>query len=189
MAEGRDEGQDEELTRVVVPGLDATYLAQLYVEYGPELRRFILGVVRDPEVASDVLQATFAKAIELGHTAREETVRGWLFRVALNEALATRRRRATREGANRKLAWWGAGQGGERPEESLIRGETVEAVRRTLSKLPEAEREVVRARVYEGKTFARIAEDQGVPLGTVLTRMRRALEKLRRGPETGEGAR
>ena len=38
---------------------------------------------------------------------------------------------------------------------------------------------MVWARMYEDKTFAQIAGEQGVPLGTVLTRMRLALEKLR----------
>ena len=49
-------GQGEyEPSRAPASGIDSSYLATLYVEYGPELKRFILGVVRDPEVASDVL--------------------------------------------------------------------------------------------------------------------------------------
>ena len=68
-------------------------VASLYAALAPELRRFVLGVVRDPELADDVMQATFVKAIEQGHEARAETARGWLFRVAFHEALAARRRR------------------------------------------------------------------------------------------------
>ena len=45
------------------------------------------------------------------------------------------------------------------------------------------------ARVYEDKTFAHIAREQGLPLGTVLSRMRRALAKLKRGLESGEESR
>ena len=68
-------------------------VVSLYETHGEELRRFVLGVVRDPDLTGDVMQATFSKALELGHTARPETLKGWLFRVAFHEALASRRRR------------------------------------------------------------------------------------------------
>jgi RNA polymerase sigma-70 factor (ECF subfamily) len=159
--------------------IDRAEVAGLYARYGVELRRFVLGVVRDPELAGDVLQATFARTIERGHTARTETIKGWLFQVALREALTARRRQRTGEEACRRLAALGFARG-ERPEEGLIRAETVAAVRRALGKLPAEQSKVVWARMYEDKTFAQIAEQSGLPLGTVLTRMRLALEKLRR---------
>ncbi len=165
--------------------LDPSRIAALYVEHATELRRFVLGVVRDPDLASDVLQAVFAKAIEQGHHSREETRKGWLFRVAFHEALAHRRRENVRDQARRKLSslWTRAD---ERPEESLIRGETVQAVRKALERLPPEQRQVVQARIHDEKTFAQIASELNLPLGTVLTRMRLAMERLRRGLETGE---
>ena len=167
--------------------LEPVRIATLYLEHGAELRRFLLGVLRDPDRVSDVLQATFVKAIESGHQARSESLKAWLFRVALNEALVTRRRTETGDRITRKLAAWS--RTGDRPEESLIRGETVEHVRRVLETLPAAQREVVRMRIYEEKTFARIADELGLPLGTVLTRMRLALDKMRQGlGERGEHA-
>jgi RNA polymerase sigma-70 factor (ECF subfamily) len=159
--------------------IEPAQVAALYAEYGVELRRFVLGVVRDPELTGDVLQATFARAAERGHTARAETIKGWLFQVAFREALTARRRRESRDQANRRLAAFGL-PAAEVPEDGLIRRETVEAVRRALESLPDEQKKVVRARLYEDKTFAEIAREAGVPLGTVLTRMRLALEKLRR---------
>jgi RNA polymerase sigma factor (sigma-70 family) len=168
------------------PGtIDASLVAALYLEHGTELRRFVLGVVRDPEAAGDVLQATFAKAIELGHTARSGSLKGWLFRVAYHEALTLRRRQATRDQAHRRLAPLRQ-RAEERPEAGLIRGETVEAVRRALATLPAEQQRVVWARMYEDKTFAQIAAESRLPLGTVLTRMRLALEKLRRHLREGD---
>lgn len=165
--------------------IDATRVLSLYEAHGQELRRFVLGVTRDPDLTGDVLQATFTKALELGHTARPESFKGWLFRVAFHEALAARRRRDVREQGNRRLAALGF-HAAERPDDRLIRGEAVEAVRRALRALPEEQRRVVRARIYDDKTFAEIAEESGLPLGTVLTRMRLALEKLRRTLRPGE---
>ena len=66
------------------------------------------------------------------------------------------------------------------PESALVQNETVEAVRKAIGDLPEDQRDVVRSRIYEDKTFAVIAEELGVPLGTVLTRMRLAMQKLQR---------
>jgi RNA polymerase sigma-70 factor (ECF subfamily) len=159
-------------------------LARLYADVTPELRRFVLGVVRDPELTDDVMQATFIKAIEQGHQARLETSRGWLFQVAFHEALACRRRQAVRDKGQRRLAGFRPRPDAP-PEEGLLRGETVEAVRQALSQIPDEQRAVILARMYEDKTFAEIAGEMGLPLGTVLTRMRRGLEKMRNSLRPG----
>lgn len=158
--------------------LDPALVAALYVEHDAELRRFVMGVVRDHEAANDILQATFTKAMECGHQARIETLKGWLFKVAFNEALVWRRRRAIQERAFRRLASV-APTPSDSPAELLTRGETVERIRAALKELPEEQRRVVQARIYEEKPFAQIAKETNVALGTVLTRMRLALEKLR----------
>ena len=154
-------------------------VAAAFQEHGGELRRFVAGVVRDPDAAGDVMQATLAKALERGHAARPETLKGWLFRVAFHEALAIRRRQRVGVAAVRRLADLGRAAD-EAPDAGLVRGEEAAAVRRALHALPEEQRRVVVARVYDDKTFAQIAREAGVPLGTVLTRMRLALDKLRR---------
>ena len=61
----------------------------------------------------------------------------------------------------------------------FVRFETVELVRQAMGELTEKQGEVVRLRVYEDLKFSEIAERLGLPLGTVLTRMRAAMEKLR----------
>src|SRR4051812_25306874 len=185
MAEANDRPRVEPAQGGQRGTVDASRVVALYESHGPELRRFVLGVTRDPELASDVLQATFAKALELGHTARAETFKGWLFRVAFHEAVTARRRREAREQGNRRLAALGK-HAAERPDERLIRTETIEAVRQALEGLPAEQRRVVWARMYEDKTFAEIARESGLPLGTVLTRMRLALEKLRRSVRLGD---
>jgi RNA polymerase sigma factor (sigma-70 family) len=165
--------------------LDPVRVAALYAEHGAELRRFVLGVVRDPHLAGDVVQIAFTRAVERGHTARAETFKGWLFQVAFREALTARRRREAGERAGRRLASLGF-PAGERADETLIRAETVAAVRTALGRLPAEQGRVVWARIYEDKTFAEIAAEFGLPLGTVLTRMRLAMEKLRRTLRSGE---
>jgi RNA polymerase sigma factor (sigma-70 family) len=158
--------------------IDPAAVAALYHEHAAELGRFLRGVLRDAELARDVLQTVFVRAAELGHTVREGSLKPWLFRVGLNEALAIRRRQAARAGVMRRAAWR-VERVGPAPDEELDRAETVGAVRAALEALPEEQRRVVQMRIYEDQTFAAIARQLGVPLGTVLTRMQLALRKLR----------
>ena len=95
-----------------------------------------------------------------------------------SEALAIRRRRRTDEQALRQAAWR-ATERSQEPAETLARREAVEKIREALGDLSPEEQRVVRMRVYEEKTFAGIAQELGLPLGTVLTRMRRALQRLK----------
>ena len=72
--------------------LDPSIVAGLYVQHAEELRRFLLGILRDAQLTSDVLQARFVKLAERGQETREATRKAWLFRVAYHEAMAIRRR-------------------------------------------------------------------------------------------------
>ena len=166
--------------------MEADRAAALYQEHAGDLGRFVRGLVGHPDEVSEVMQATFARLLESGHEAREETVRGWLFRVALNEVRLARRQAGVRERGRRRLAELMVSEAGETAEGLLMREEGRDEVRRALQALPEKERRIVMARIHEDKTFAEIAEEQGLPLGTVLTRMRRALGRLRRVLERGE---
>lgn len=165
--------------------IDPAVVASLYLQYGEELRRFLLGLLRDPHLVGDCLQATFAKAVEVGHTTREESRKGWLFRVAYHEAMALRRREAVGDRVVRKAAW-SQEQAAEAADQPLLRYESVETVRRAIAELPPDQQEMVRKRIYEEKTFAVIAEELNIPLGTALGRMRAAVQKLRRILEAQE---
>lgn len=158
--------------------LDASVVAALYVEHGEELRRFLYGLLRDAQLTSDVLQATFVKMAERGHETREASRKAWLFRVAFHEAMAYRRREGVGQRVVQKLAWQTNGQAGA-ADDPLVRFESVEIVRSALDELPPEQRQVVRMRFYEEKTFAVIARELDIPLGTALWRMRAAMIKLR----------
>ena len=62
--------------------LDPAVVAALYIDHAEQLRRFLLGILRDPSLANDVLQATFTKAMQVGHTTCAKSRKAWLFRVA-----------------------------------------------------------------------------------------------------------
>jgi RNA polymerase sigma-70 factor (ECF subfamily) len=158
--------------------IDPAEAAELHDQYSEELRRFLIGLLRDGQLADDVAQTTFTKLVEHGHTTREESRRGWLYRVAYREAMLVRRRQAVDDAARRRVAWSREAVG-EPAESLLLQAETIQEVRRAIEELPAEQRRVVRMRIYEDKTFSVIAEELGIPLGTALGRMRAALKKLR----------
>jgi RNA polymerase sigma-70 factor (ECF subfamily) len=89
-----------------------------------------------------------------------------------------RRQDAAGERAGQRVAW-SQPTSPEGAIEELVRVEAIEQVRVALDRLPPRLREIVRLRIYEEKTFAAIAEELNIPLGTALTRMRTALQQLR----------
>jgi RNA polymerase sigma factor (sigma-70 family) len=159
--------------------IDPAVVAGLFVEHEAGLRRFLLGVLRDRQAAADALQNAFAKMVERGHEVREESRKAWLYRVAFNEAMLLRRKRGAAERAVREAVWTHC-RDEAAADDSVAHQEDVERVQAALRDLPAVQQQVVRMRIYEGKTFALIASELGIPLGTALARMRSALEKLRR---------
>ncbi len=161
---------------------DRERVAYWYSQQVQWLRVFVFGILRDNELVGDVLQTVFRNALEQGAGVDPQSVRAWLTRVAHNEALLLKRKQGVDSRAMTKL---GAGHGGAEsdqaplPIDDIIQREATEQVRAALQQLPPDQRFVVERRIHGDQTFAEIAAELGVPLGTVLTRMRLALGKLR----------
>ena len=155
-------------------------IRELHEAHGRDLLTFLTGVLRNPDAAQDVCQATFQRLLEAGHEARAETIRGWLFKVAFHEAMAHRRRECRGDRLQRNFAATAGLVDSVGSLQSLVRAEEVAKLKRLLQELPAEQQHVVRQRIHEDKTFAAIAAELDVPLGTVLTRMRLAMQKLQK---------
>jgi RNA polymerase sigma-70 factor (ECF subfamily) len=160
--------------------VDPDWLTTLYRDHAEGLRRFVAGVLRDRHAADDVVQATFARAVQSGEKVEPEALKTWLYRVAFHEAITWKRRGSVADRATRRLGDLQRRRGPEVPDDPLVRREVVDQVSAAMKELPASQLQVLQARVYQDKTFAQIAAETGMPLGTVLTHMRRALDKLRR---------
>ena len=148
----------------------------------------LLGLLRDRAEADEALQQVFLKLLEAWESVQVETARGWLFTVAYHEAMARRRRRQVDAAALGRL-WarpvWGRPTGeadleSADPVRATVSREQREEVRRAVRELPEPQRDVVERRMYRDQTFAVIAREIGCSLNTVLSRMRLAMDKLKR---------
>ena len=151
-------------------------LEELYVAYAERLRLFIKGVLKDADLAEEIVQTTFLKLSEQPVDLEILSIKAWLYRVALNEALTYKRRQNVDVKARKRLL-----ENSDVPlgtEQQTSREELSELLRQAIKTLPDLQQEVVRKKYMEGKTFTVIAEEVEAPLGTVLTRMRLALSKL-----------
>jgi RNA polymerase sigma factor (sigma-70 family) len=155
------------------------------VEWQADLMSFLLGVLRDRHQAEDAFQKMVVRAIEAADSAHPETLRGWLFRIALNEARQIQREnrrnvaqveRFAEEQTTNRIQVVNAQL---LADVGLLSEELVHSIQRSLVRLPAEQQEVIRRRMYEGLTFAEIAAQMNQPLGTVLTWMRRGLQRLR----------
>lgn len=167
------------------PDIMRSIVMSACVQWESDLKGFLLGVLRNREQADDVFQKSVIKAIESAGSARRETLRGWLFRIALNEARQFRRHQKRDSQHLRRFSEQFTGDSESHPETEwmlhakVVNEETVRLIQQSLFRLPEEQQEVIRRRIYDNQTFEDIAKSMQRPLGTVLTWMRRALLRLR----------
>lgn len=157
---------------------DEQALELLFARYEVPLFQFLVGMLRNHHQAEDVLQETFVRALERLDGVDPAHLRGWLFTVAYHQAMLARRRQKSRPAGpldpsaaltDRSLA----------PDRQAEQEDDACRLRRLLERLPVAQREVIRQRVYEGKRFREIAADLHCPLNTALARMHEGLKRLR----------
>jgi RNA polymerase sigma-70 factor (ECF subfamily) len=157
-------------------------LTPLFEASASELLGTLYFMLGNREDARDAAQETYLKCwkkrAELGAV---RDLRAWVFNVALDTARDLRksawRRRARPLPEDENVLTLAA-----RPTEAAGTGNAEELgrVRQEIQRLPEGEREVFLLRENGGLSYAEIAAASGAPLGTVKTRMRSALARLRR---------
>ena len=125
----------------------------------------------------DCLQVVFIKLMEKGDSVAPHALRSWLYRVASNESARLWRSKAATERMYQKHG--GTGIPVLDPTAAAMQAESTEQLKKALKELPESWQQIVSLRIYENLTFQQIADRLGIPLGTALTRMRRALERLK----------
>jgi len=150
----------------------------LLAEHAPALRNFLGARCRDDDLAAELMQEVAARLVRAAPRLQVNgNLRAYLFRVAANVWRDHLRRDLVRRRGAGVLQ---AGDQATAPaaDEALLEGELRHAVSRAVAALPPAQRDVVRLRHERGLTFQQIADRLHRPLGTVLTQMRAALEKI-----------
>jgi RNA polymerase sigma-70 factor (ECF subfamily) len=163
---------------------DGDAFASLLARYQNRLYRYLLRWVREPATAEDLFQQTWMRVIENIHRFHpSRNFDAWLFAVSRNIVIDYLRRRrpasleepvgddlplSERLSANTPGAL-----------EQVLRSERVELVQKVLESQPPVYREILSLRFEEEMKLEEIAEVLSIPLGTVKSRLTRALERLR----------
>ena len=167
---------------------DVRALEALYDRHSGALFGLALKMLGDREMAEEIVQETFLKLWERPDSYVPERGRliSWLLGVAHHRAVDRLRRRQLelRYSSDGRFADTGAAE--PDPEDELLASLREEAVIRAISALPPAQRVAVELAYLRGMTQVQIAEALGEPLGTVKTRIRLAMQKLRASLELAE---
>jgi RNA polymerase sigma-70 factor (ECF subfamily) len=158
-----------------VKARDAQALEALYDGYHRLVYGLALRVLTDAGLAEDVTQAVFLKLWSDPHAFRGGNFAAWIARVARNKALDVARSRRLRELSELPAPL----PAQDAAEDTALTHVEAEAVRAALAQLPSEQREPIELGFFGGITHAEIARRTGIPLGTVKTRIRSGLRRLR----------
>ena len=132
----------------------------------PALRRYARALTRDADIADDLVQDTLVRALRSERLFHGGDIRSWLYTILTN-LNRNRRRSLARRPAFAPL---------KEDDEPGANGTEAEGrdIERALAGLVEEQRSALLLVVLEGLTYREVAEIQGVPIGTVMSRLARA---------------
>lgn len=177
---------DELLVKLYAEGNNEAFDA-LLSRYEKRLYTYILYFVRNNDVADDLFQETFVKAIvtiKQGRYVESGKFSAWLTRIAHNLIVDQFRNERNENTVSNDEAptdlFNNAALAEACVEMQIVTGETLTDVVKLVGQLPENQREVVYLRFYRDMSFKEIADYTGVSINTALGRMRYALLNMRR---------
>ncbi len=161
----------------------------LVKKYGQRLYYVIFGMTRDHKSTDDLLQETFIKLYYSIHTYKEQyPFYPWIYRIAVNLTINHLKKHSlpmsSLEGDEIQLDSQMKGSAMtvdvSNPEQALQNKELFDEVTRSLKKLSPALRAVFALRIFDGRTYNEIAQILNCSLGTVMSRLNRAREKMKK---------
>jgi RNA polymerase sigma-70 factor, ECF subfamily len=162
-----------------IVGRDESALAETYDRYAGMLSSVLNRILRDTQAAEEILQDIFYQLwrTAANFDASRGSLPGWLMVIARNRAISRLRRHNPALGdelvENTVVLQ-------SNLESSVAQNQLMGKVKGALENLPKEQRAAIELAYFEGLTHSEIAERTGDPLGTVKTRLRSAVETLKR---------
>lgn len=182
-----DKMTNEELAVSYVNG-DSKAFDLLLNRTQSDLFTYILFVVHDEDMANDIFQETFVKAIvnlQCGKYTPSGKFSAWIMRIAHNVIMDWYRKHKAQgvvevQSENDMSVFSSADMLDVSREVEIVNSQVMEDVKKIVDMLPANQREVVYMRYYQGLSFKEIAELTGVSINTSLGRMRYAILNMRK---------
>lgn len=164
----------------VAKNQDRAAFAELFNHFGPRVKAYLMRLGSDDtmaeEVAQDVMVTVWRKAALFDRT--KSSAATWLFRVARNRRIDMLRRKRTINVDTETMVI--EDENLPDPNETLDEDKRQARIRKALAQLPEQQLQLVELAFFTELSHSQIAEETGLPLGTVKSRIRLAFGRLRR---------
>lgn len=160
---------------------DRASFVKLFEHFAPRVKSFLMRGGSGEEFADELAQETMLSVWNkaANYDPKKAGASTWIFTIARNKKIDALRARGQRYDVNIDEIETLADQG-EDSTEHLIREDETLALGEAIKKLPEEQAELIRLSFFDGKSHSEIAAEKNLPLGTVKSRMRLALERLRK---------
>src|SRR5437868_2457063 len=175
-----DKADDVRLVERIADG-DAEALGELYDRYGRVAFGVLYRMLPGPEAAEEVAQDAFHAIWRQAHSYRADrgSVRTWLLAICRNAAIDWRRTRGKRTEREVTIDTAADLFADGRVDERVVDALREERVRKAVSELPAEQRDVLSLAFWGGYSQTEIAARTNTPLGTVKSRVRLGMTKLR----------
>lgn len=156
---------------------DQSAFADVFRHFAPRVKAFLIKSGADPSLAEECMQDVMATLWRKAHMydPARASVATWIFTIARNRKIDLLRRYAR---PNPEELPWGPEQPPNQADVLALQEDTTRLAE-ALAKLPEKQRELIKHAYYGDLTHSEIAIATGLPLGTIKSRIRLALERLR----------
>lgn len=159
---------------------DADALGTLYNRHGKVVYRLALRILANAQEAEDLTQEVFLTLWRKGtYDSKRGSLSSFLLTLARSRSIDRLRSKASKLRSLQKFQHEFGHESGPLPLEKIDQSERAALVRSALQQLPESQRSALELAYYEGLSQSEIAETLDTPLGTVKTRCRQGLIKLR----------
>ncbi|MEM6712850.1 MAG: sigma-70 family RNA polymerase sigma factor [Pseudomonadota bacterium] len=175
-----DAKQHAEWLAAIAEQQDRDAFAEIFNHFGPRLKAYLMRLgaddVQAEETAQDVMVTVWRKAHLFDRS--KSSAATWIFRIARNRRIDMLRRKRTIDVDTDTVVI--EDESLPNPNEMLDEERRQKRIRTALAKLPEQQLELVKLAFYTEMSHSQIAEETGLPLGTVKSRIRLAFGRLRR---------
>lgn len=163
---------------------DRNAFAQLFGYYAPRVKSYLLKHGADDSTAEEIVQATFVTVWEKaqGYDAQKSAASTWIFTIARNKRIDMLRKQKFIEVNSDDPALENAAA---EENDTYADPASVETLHAAIEKLPAEQAKLLRMAFFEDKSHQVISDETKLPLGTVKSRLRLAVDKLRLAMKRG----
>lgn len=167
--------------RAVAERRDRQAFARLFAFYAPRVKAYLRKLGAEDGVAEDLVQEVMLSVWQRAHQfdSSRAALSTWVFTIARNRRIDVLRRDRRPEFDPEDPAFAPDAEGGPRGDEEAEAAEMTQVVRNAIDRLPPEQASLLRVFYYEEKPHSVLAEELDLPLGTVKSRLRLALSRLR----------